>query len=164
MACNGDDTDKLPLWILGKAKRPRCFKNVQLHTLGCMWRSNKKGWMNTFIMKEWLLWFDSHIAASNRRPGSRVLLLLDNLSVCPLSNITDTSLANAYRLISKQHNNSKKISSSIIWKWCFYHLIQLPFISPQIKVLFALGKRIIGNIGPDFAFKRWIVGVTHLIL
>jgi hypothetical protein len=32
--CNGDGSDRLPLWVIGKYKNPRCFKNINKNTLG----------------------------------------------------------------------------------------------------------------------------------
>lgn len=68
--------DKLPLWTIGKSKNPHCFKRVQWDTLGSEWRSNKKAWMNTPLMKEWLLWFQACMRLKNKF----VILLLDNFS------------------------------------------------------------------------------------
>jgi hypothetical protein len=74
LCCNGDDFDKLPLWVIGKYKNPRCFKNINLGNLGCTYRSNAKAWMTQIIFLEWLNTFDLHVA--NRK----VLLVLDNYS------------------------------------------------------------------------------------
>jgi hypothetical protein len=35
ICCNGDGSDRLPLWVIGKYKNPRCFKNINKNTLGC---------------------------------------------------------------------------------------------------------------------------------
>jgi len=42
LCCNEDGSDKLPLWVIGKYKNPRCFKNVNLGSLGCTYRNNAK--------------------------------------------------------------------------------------------------------------------------
>ena len=44
LSCNGDGSDKLPLWVIGKYKNPRCFKNVNLGNLGCTYQSNQRLW------------------------------------------------------------------------------------------------------------------------
>ncbi len=69
---NGDGSDKLPLWVIGKYKNPRCFKNVNLGRLGYTYQSNAKAWMTQIIFLEWLNVFDLHVA--NRK----VFLVLDN--------------------------------------------------------------------------------------
>jgi hypothetical protein len=65
------------MWIIGSSKKPRCFRAAGLksiESLGIRWRANKKAWMVTGIMVDWLKWFDSQMA------GRKVILLLDNFS------------------------------------------------------------------------------------
>ena len=71
---NFTGSQRLPLWLLGKAKQPRPLKNVNLEAMGCVWRANTKGWMTTAVMIEWLRAFYSSIP-----PDRSVLLLMDNL-------------------------------------------------------------------------------------
>jgi hypothetical protein len=75
-ACNSDGSERLPLWIIGKAKRPRAFTqaHIEPHNLGIQWRSNGKAWMTGDIFKEWLLAFDKQMT------GRNVILLMDNFS------------------------------------------------------------------------------------
>ena len=35
VCCNGDCSDKVPLWIIGKYANPRSFKNVNTSDLNC---------------------------------------------------------------------------------------------------------------------------------
>jgi hypothetical protein len=45
LTCNTTSTDKLPIWFIGKAKRPVCFQNEHLNGLeaiGAFWRNNYK--------------------------------------------------------------------------------------------------------------------------
>jgi len=72
--CNGDGSDKLPLWVIEKYKNPCCLKNVNLGSLGYTYRNNAKAWMTHIIFLECLNAFDLHVA--NRK----VLLVLDNCS------------------------------------------------------------------------------------
>lgn len=71
---NGDGSDKLPLWIIGKFSKPRCFKNINLASLNFKYNANKKAWMTIYLFEEWLKWFDS------KMEGRKVLLIMDN---CP---------------------------------------------------------------------------------
>ena len=66
--------DKLPLFIIGKSKQPRCFKGVR--NLPCRYRHQKKSWMDAELFTEWLQEFDRTISAD----GRKVALLVDN---CP---------------------------------------------------------------------------------
>lgn len=71
--CTG--TDRLPLWVIGHAKQPQALRNVNLQGLECIWRYNKRAWMTTIIMSEWLRSFYSCIGRTRK-----VLLLMDNFS------------------------------------------------------------------------------------
>ena len=74
VCCNGDGSDKVPLWVIGKYAKPRCFKNVNMNNLNCEYRFNKKAWMTGLLFQEYCHWFDK------RMNGRKVLLLVDN---CP---------------------------------------------------------------------------------
>lgn len=68
VACNATGSDKLPLWVIGKAQRPRAFDaaRVNIATLDCRWRSNKKAWNTTIIHEEWLRWLNHRLDRQNR--------------------------------------------------------------------------------------------------
>lgn len=74
--CNSDGSERLPLLIIGTAKRPRSFAaaGININNLNCTWRSNTKAWMTGEIFKEWLIQFN------NRMKNRRVVLLMDNFS------------------------------------------------------------------------------------
>ena len=74
VCCNGDGSDKVPLWVISKYANPRRFKNVNMNNLGCEYRSNKKAWMTGLLFQEFVGWFDK------RMNGRKVLLIVDN---CP---------------------------------------------------------------------------------
>ena len=44
--------EKLPLFVIGKAKKPRCFKH--LNQLPCRYRGQKKAWMDSDLFEEWV--------------------------------------------------------------------------------------------------------------
>lgn len=71
---NFTGNERLPLWLIGKSKQPRPLKNVNLKALGCEWRGNRKAWMNTAIMVEWLRAFYAFINSCRS-----VLLLMDSV-------------------------------------------------------------------------------------
>lgn len=74
--CNSDGSERLPIWFIGTAKRPRAFRaaRINVDNLGCFWRYNRIAWMTGTIFKEWLLWFDKEMT------GRNVVLLMDNFS------------------------------------------------------------------------------------
>ena len=71
MNCTG--SDQFPLWIIGQAKVPHSLHGVNIQALSGVWRSNKEAWMTSLIMREWLIFFYSHVGGSQT-----ILLLLDN--------------------------------------------------------------------------------------
>jgi hypothetical protein len=73
---NSDASERLPVWIVGTAKKPRAFQaaGINIENLGCYWRHNKNACMTAKIFEEWLFWFDKQME------GRHVLLLMDNFS------------------------------------------------------------------------------------
>ncbi|KAL4104528.1 hypothetical protein QTP88_019823 [Uroleucon formosanum] len=65
--------------VIGKAKRPRAFKKLDINNFPVDWYWNKKGWMTTEIMTEWLMKFDNRMGQNKRK----VLLFLDNAAPHP---------------------------------------------------------------------------------
>lgn len=74
--------DKEKLLVIGKAFKPRAFKNLNKDTLPVTWKSNSKSWMTSKIMNEWLEEFDRRIGAQKRQ----ILLFLDNAASHPKQN------------------------------------------------------------------------------
>ncbi|KAJ5180126.1 transcriptional regulator family: Centromere protein B DNA-binding region [Penicillium capsulatum] len=71
---NSTGSDRLPLWIIGHKEKPEALRQVNLEAMECNWRHDRKAWMTTEIMSEWLLFFYRHVGER------RVLLLLDNFA------------------------------------------------------------------------------------
>ena len=42
--------NKLPMFVIGKAKNPRCFKNIK--KLPCRYRSQRNSWMDSVLFEE----------------------------------------------------------------------------------------------------------------
>jgi hypothetical protein len=51
VACNADGSEKLPLFFIGKSKKPRCFKKSPAEH-GFYYRNNKSAWMNGELFEE----------------------------------------------------------------------------------------------------------------
>jgi hypothetical protein len=73
---NADGSLKLPPLIIGKARKPRAFKNKTGSQLGFYYRNNAKAWMTASLYQEWLLDWDRKL----RDEGRKILLLQDNFS------------------------------------------------------------------------------------
>ncbi|XP_025205099.1 tigger transposable element-derived protein 6-like [Melanaphis sacchari] len=65
--------------IIGKSLKPRCFKSVNVSTLGVNWKANRKAWMNRDLMTDWLMCFNRKMEMENRK----IILFLDNASSHP---------------------------------------------------------------------------------
>jgi hypothetical protein len=95
LTVNGDGSEKLEPWIIGKSQNPRCFQKINRPLLRVEYRHNKSKWMTGLIMEEYLRWFD------NKMQGRKALLLLDNFSghelgvelVGGLQGLTNTRIA-----------------------------------------------------------------------
>ena len=77
--------DKLLMFVIGKSKAPRCFKNVT--PLPCRYRSQKKSWMDSTLFEEWVHKLDVKFQKENRK----IALIIDNCPAHPtiadLSNV-----------------------------------------------------------------------------
>ena len=73
---NADGSEKLPPIIIGKAKKPRAFRNKTGVQLGFYYRNNAKAWMTSVLYQEWLRQWDQELGKKKRK----VLLLQDNFS------------------------------------------------------------------------------------
>ena len=66
--------EKLPMFVIGKSARPRCFAGVR--NLPCQYRSQKKSWMDSALFEEWVRELDRKFV----REGRKIALIVDN---CP---------------------------------------------------------------------------------
>lgn len=77
LCANADGTEQFPLMVIGKAKKPRCFRQKTGQELGFDYWNNTKAWMRTDIFFLWLHRFDAYIGTTRNR---QVILRLDNAS------------------------------------------------------------------------------------
>ena len=66
--------EKLPMLVIGKAEKPRCFKGVK--SLPCQYKSQKKSWMDSEISSD----YARRLNAKFHVEGRKVALIIDN---CP---------------------------------------------------------------------------------
>ncbi|EIC06936.1 CENP-B protein, partial [Microbacterium laevaniformans OR221] len=50
---NSSGTDRYKPWFIGNARTPRALRNINISTMGGVWRWNKKAWMTSIIMEDW---------------------------------------------------------------------------------------------------------------
>jgi len=75
--------------VIRKAAKPRCFQNLDIRKLPIEWRSNKKAWMTSPIMEEWLTALNGRMKMQNRH----VLLFLENATCHPHIKLSNMRLA-----------------------------------------------------------------------
>ncbi|KAL4339691.1 hypothetical protein GQ457_08G036670 [Hibiscus cannabinus] len=49
ICCNEDGSEKIPLWVIGKYAKPRCFKSINMSSIDCQYRANKRAWMTSVL-------------------------------------------------------------------------------------------------------------------
>nr|XP_054919021.1 tigger transposable element-derived protein 4-like [Dermacentor andersoni] len=74
LAANMTGTECWPLVVIGKAQKPRCFKNMP--ALPVEYRAIKKAWVTSEIFRGWMQKLDRQFSAKN----PKVLMVLDNCS------------------------------------------------------------------------------------
>ena len=99
VCANMTGSQKLPLLVIGKFARPRCFKNVR--TLPVQYESNTKAWMVSDLFSSWLLKLDKRFQHEHRR----VAMVLDN---CPAHPKIQEALK-AVKLVFLPPNTTSKL-------------------------------------------------------
>ena len=74
MAAANATGDKIPMFVIGKSKSPRCFKGVK--RLPCRYRNQNKSWMDSVLFEEWIREMDTKFTKEKKK----VALIIDN---CP---------------------------------------------------------------------------------
>ncbi len=92
-AANASGDCRLPLLLIGKSKKPRCFKNVNISALPVIYANQKKAWMDASIFKYWF--FDLFVPSvkaylKSKGLSEKAVLLLDNAPTHPSSEVLKT--------------------------------------------------------------------------
>ncbi|CAC5385465.1 unnamed protein product [Mytilus coruscus] len=74
MFCCSAMGEKLKPMVIGKARKPRCFKNIDVTNLSVIWRSNKKSWMTEATFLDWI----KSVNRIMRLKKRNIILFLDN--------------------------------------------------------------------------------------
>ena len=75
---------KLPIYLIGKAQRPRCFKGTRMELLPVKYSGQTNAWMTSILFREWfhqdfVPQVQESLIALGEKP--RAILLLDNYSL-----------------------------------------------------------------------------------
>ena len=75
-----DGHEKLQLYVIGKSKKPRAFKNVR--QLPVEYVANTKAWMTSDLFENWVRKLDNRMRLKNRK----IALIIDNCPAHPVIN------------------------------------------------------------------------------
>ena len=78
MAAASATGEKLPMFVIGKLVKPRCFKHVK--SLPCRYLELPKSWMGSFLFDEWVKELDRKFEKENRK----IVLIVDNCPAHPI--------------------------------------------------------------------------------
>jgi hypothetical protein len=65
--------------VVGKAAKPRCFKNLRINNLPVICRNNKKAWMTAATIEEW-----SNMSNAKMKKENRNTILFLDTAICHL--------------------------------------------------------------------------------
>lgn len=91
MVCaNASGEHRLPLLVIGKSKKPRAFKNINLNALPVNYYAQKSAWMDKTIFNEWfhkifVPQVKAHLA--RKQLPQEALLVMDNAPTHPLTGL-----------------------------------------------------------------------------
>ena len=69
--------EKLPMFVIEKAEKPRCFKGVT--SLPCQYKPQRKSWMDSEIFSDYVRKLDTKFDAE----GRKIVLIIDNCPAIP---------------------------------------------------------------------------------
>ena len=99
VCANMTGSEKLPLLVIGKFARPRCFKNVR--TLPVQYECNHKAWIVSDIFSSWPVKLDKKFQREHRR----VAMVVDNCPAHPNIQVTLKTV----KLVSLPPNTTSKL-------------------------------------------------------
>ena len=77
LAAGNEVRKKLPMLVIGKAEKPRCFKGVK--SLPCLYKSQTKSWMDSEFFSDYARGLDARFHVE----GRKVALIIDNSPAHP---------------------------------------------------------------------------------
>ena len=99
--------EKLPMFVIGKSQKPRCFKHIK--SLPCRYRAQKKSWMNSELFEEWVREQDEKF----ENEGRKVALIIDNCPAHPvIENLKSITL---YFLPPNTTSALQSMDQGVIW-------------------------------------------------
>ncbi len=131
LMCNSDGSEKEKFLVIGRAKRPRAFKRLDLALdLPVVYRNNAKAWMTREIFSEFMKKFDRKMKLQRRK----ALVFSDNATSHHVSGLQE-ELTNTKLVFFPPNTTSilQPLDQGIIWSWkSFYKNLYLSRLVSKI--------------------------------
>jgi len=89
LVCGNMEGEFEKLLVIGKAAKPRRFKNLKISSLPVGWKSSRKAWNSAALMEQWLRAFNAKMRTQKRK----MILFLDNAICHPDIKLSNVNLA-----------------------------------------------------------------------
>ena len=107
MAASNALGDKIPMFVIGKSVKPRCFKGIKKKP--CRYRAQKKSWMTSDLFEEWVRELDRKFQREDRK----IALIVDNCPAHP--DINDLKAIELVFLPPNTTSHTQPIDQGVIW-------------------------------------------------
>ena len=107
MAASNALGDKIPMFVIGKSVKPRCFKGIKKKP--CRYRAQKKSWMTSDLFEEWVRELDRKFQREDRK----IALIVDNCPAHP--DINDLKAIELVFLPPNTTSHTQPMDQGVIW-------------------------------------------------
>ena len=107
MAASNALGDKIPMFVIGKSVKPRCFKGIKKKP--CRYRAQKKSWMTSDLFEEWVRGLDCIFQREDRK----IALIVDNCPAHP--DINDLKAIELVFLPPNTTSHTQPMDQGVIW-------------------------------------------------
>ena len=87
VACNQDGTEKVPLLVIGKYAKPRCFRRINMTLLPVTCESQTEAWMDGALFEKWVRQIDRQMKVANLHFLLFIVNCSSHVSVAGLTNV-----------------------------------------------------------------------------
>ena len=105
---NMSGNEKLPILVIGKFAKPRCFKNVRSLPDNIIYRHSKRAWMTTNLFQEYIYNLDVKFSQQKRK----VAIIIDNCPAHPV--LTNLKSIEMIRLPKNTTSKTQPMDAGVI--------------------------------------------------
>ena len=107
MATSNALGDKIPMFVIGKSVKPRCFNGIKKKP--CRYRAQKKSWKTSDLFEEWVRELDHKFQREDRK----IALIVDNCPAHP--DINDLKAIELVFLPPNTTSHTQPTDQGVIW-------------------------------------------------